>query len=73
MFIVSTVVFSEIPAPRGMFPVQADGFKIHTTKAAGIDSEITEHSSPQQEKLYDFFNSFLIFMFDLHASLQRES
>lgn len=56
-----------------MFPVQTDGFKIHTTKAAGIDSEITEHSSPQQEKLYDFINSFLIFMFDLHASLQRES
>lgn len=58
MFIVRTVVFGEISAPRRMFPVQADGFKIHTTKAAGIDSEIAEHSSPQQEKLYDFINSF---------------
>lgn len=58
MFIVRTVVFGEILAPRRMFPVQADGFEIHTTKAAGIDSEISEHSSPQQEKLYDFINSF---------------
>lgn len=62
MFIVSNVVFSEISATRRIFPVQADGFKIHTTKAAGIDYEIAEHISPRQEKLYDFINNEKLIM-----------
>ncbi len=52
------MVFNEISASRRMFPVQGDGFKIQTTEAAGIDSEITEHSSPWREKRYVFIDSF---------------